>query len=80
MFGPLLFLVYFNGFGILFADYISIGHSAPDEASFKKLRNIDNFNDWYEKWLLRLNWNKTDIMIFSKNIKPDFAFDFGRYS
>jgi hypothetical protein len=48
-----------------------------DEASFKKLRNIDNFNDWYEKWLLKLNSNKTNIMIFSKNIKSDFAFDFG---
>ena len=62
------------------ADYTSIGHFSPDEASFKILRNIDNFNDWYEKWLLRLNSNKTDIMIFSKNIKSDFAFDFGGVS
>ena len=62
------------------ADYTSIGHFAPDEASFEKLRNIDNFNDWYEKWLLKLNSNKTNIMIFSKNIKSDFAFDFGGVS
>ena len=46
----------------------------------KKLRNIDNLNDWCEKWLLKLNSIKTDIMIFSKNIKPDFAFDFGGVS
>jgi len=85
--GPLLFVVYINditddiiGFGRFFADYTSIGHFASDEASFKKLRNIDNLNDWYEKWLLKLNSNKTDIMIFSKNIKPDFAFDFGGVS
>jgi len=43
VFGPLLFLVYINGiandiigFGIFFAEYTSIGHSAPDEASLKK--------------------------------------------
>ena len=85
--GPLLFLVYTNditddiiGFGRFLADYTSIGHFSPNEASFKILRNIDNFNDWYEKWLLRLNSNKTDIMIFSKNIKSDFAFDFGGVS
>ena len=76
--GSLIVLVYINdiaddiiGFGRFLADYTSIGHFAPDEASFKKLRNIDNFNDWYEKWLLKLNSNKTNIMIFSKNIKSD---------
>ena len=41
---------------------------------------MDNFNDWYEKWLLKLNSNKTNIMIFSENIKSDFAFDFGGVS
>ena len=60
MFGLLLILIYINGiendipvigFGTLFADYTSIGHSAPDEASLKILINIDldNLNDWYEK-------------------------------
>jgi hypothetical protein len=59
--GPLLILVYINditddifGFGGFLADYTLIGHFALDEASLTKIRNIDNFNDWYEKWLLKL--------------------------
>ena len=85
--GPLLFLIYINdiadgmsGFGRLFADDTSIGHTAPDESTLKNSisRDLDYLSKWSEKWLVKFNPNKTDIMIFSlKNIYSDITFDFG---
>ena len=88
--GPLLFLIYINdiaddlsGFSRLFADDTSIGHTAPDVTSLNTLINIDldNLQNWSEKWMLKFNPNKTDIMIFNtRNMQNVLTFDFGRVS
>ena len=84
--GPLLFLIYindiadgFSGFGRLFADDTSIGHTAPNESILKNLISTDlvYLNAWSNRWLVKFNPNKTDIMIFSmKTIQSNFSFDF----
>ena len=72
--GPLLFLLYVNdiadevlGLCRLFADDTSIGHSAHDEHTLVNLTDIDlsNLSKWSEQWLVKLNPDKTDIMVFS---------------
>lgn len=85
--GPLLFLLFINdiaddmvGLGRLFADDTSIGHTSNEENSLKVLINIDldYLKLWSEKWLVKFNPNKTDIMIFNvRNIQSTVSFDFG---
>ena len=85
--GPLLFLVFINdiaddmvGFGRLFADDTSIGHTANNEQNLQLSINLDlvYLNSWSEKWLLKFNPSKTDIMIFNaQGIHSNLFFDFG---
>ena len=72
--GPLLFLVYVNdisdsmiGLCRLFADDTSIGHVANDEETLVNMTNMDleNISIWSSEWLVKLNPDKTDIMVFS---------------
>ena len=84
--GPLLFLVYINdiaddlsGFSRLFADDTSIGHTAQDVTHLRTLidTDLDNLQKWSEKWMLKFNPNKTDIMIFNtRNVQNNLTFDF----
>ena len=83
---PLLFLVYDNdnadeclGLCRLFADDTSIGHSAHDEHTLVNLTDIDlsNLSKWSEQWLVKLNPDKTDIMVFSirnRDFNSNFTF------
>ena len=59
-------------FGRLFTDDICISHTADNEASFEIWINIDlqYLTEWYKKWLLKVNPNKTHIMIFLRSKNP----------
>ena len=84
--GPLLFLIFINdisdnmiGFGRLFADDTSISHTASNEHELKNLVNRDlvYLSQWSEKWLVKFNPNKTEIMIFNtRNTYSNLSFDF----
>jgi hypothetical protein len=82
-----LFLVYVNdnadeclGLCRLFADDTSIGHSAHDEHTLVNLTDIDlsNLSKWSQQWLVKLNPDKTDIMVFSirnRDFNSNFNFN-----
>lgn len=84
--GPLLFLIYVNdlsdnmvGLCRLFADDTSIGHVAHDDATLMNMTNMDleNISKWSNDWLVKLNPDKTDIMVFSSNNRArDLVFTF----
>jgi hypothetical protein len=72
--GPLMFLIFINdieivGLGRLFADDTSIGHIAQDESTLRNMINTDlNYiNKLSNRWLLKLNPTKTEIIIFNVN-------------
>lgn len=85
--GPLLFLIFINdipdgmvGFGRLFADDTSIGHSENDVNVLRSQVNNDlsYLNDWSSKWQIRFNPNKTDIIVFNlQGHEFDIEFKFG---
>ena len=84
--GPLLFLVFINdiaddmtGFGRLFADDTSIGHTASSEPILKELiiRDLNHLKNWSKRWMVKFNQKKTDIMIFNtRNVNLNLSFDF----
>ena len=65
--GPLLFLVFINdiaddmtGFGRLFADDTSIGHTASSEPILKELiiRDLNHLKNWSKRWMVKFNQKK----------------------
>ena len=82
--GPLMFLIFINdiervGLGRLFADDTSIGHIAQDESTLRNMINTDlNYiNKLSNRWLLKLNPTKTEIIIFNVNgVECNLTFNF----
>ena len=78
--GPLLFLIYINdiaddmlGICRLFADDTSIGERSYEINSLQYMVNIDlqNISSWSKQWLVKLNPNKTEIVVFSTRDTPE---------
>ena len=71
--GPILFLIdisdiadHTDGICRLFADDASLGHTSNDLQNLQDMVNSDlsNIKKWSEDWLITLNPDKTDIMLF----------------
>ena len=85
---PLLFLIFINdvannmtGFSRLFADDTSIGHTAHNEENLHTCTlistDLEYLNAWSYRWLVKLNSNKTDIMMFStRHLENNSIIDF----
>jgi hypothetical protein len=79
-----MFLIFINdiervGLGRLFADDTSIGHIAQDESTLRNMINTDlNYiNKLSNRWLLKLNPTKTEIIIFNVNgVECNLALNF----
>ena len=88
--GPLLFLIFINdvednmtGFGRLFADDTCIGHMTHNEENLYTLisTDLEYLNAWSYRWPVKLNPNKTDIMILStRHLENNLLFDFNNIS
>ena len=84
--GPLMFLIFINditdeivGLGRLFADDTSIGHITQDESTLRNMINTDlNYlKIWSNRWLLKFNPTKTEIIIFNVNgVECNLTFNF----
>jgi len=84
---PVLFLIGINdradhtdGICRLFADNASLGHSSNDLQNLQDMTNSDlsNIKKWSEDWLITLNPNKTDIMLFESRRQGNLTFKFGQ--
>jgi hypothetical protein len=73
----LLFLVYINDIGDrllslsrLFTDDSSFGYASQDENQIKYVINHDlhELGDWPKRWMMYINPDKTEIMIF-RNVR-----------
>jgi hypothetical protein len=81
-----MFLIFINditdeiiGLGRLFADDTSIGHIAQDESTLRNMINTDlNYlKKWSNRWLLKFNPTKTEIIIFNVNgVECNLTFNF----
>jgi hypothetical protein len=54
---------------LLFADDTSIGYIAQDESTLRNMINTDlnHLKKWSNRWLLKFNPTKTEIIIFNVN-------------
>ena len=84
---PVLFLIGINdradhadGICRLFADNTSLGHSSNDLQNLQDIANSDlsNIKKWSEDWLITLNPDKTDIMLFESRRQGNLTFKFGQ--
>ena len=67
------------GLGRRFADDTSIGHIAQDDSTQRNVINIDlnHLNKWSNRWLLKLNPTKSEIIIFNVNgVECNLTFNF----
>ena len=65
--------------GRLFADDTCIGHMTHNEENLYTLisTDLEYLNAWSYRWPVKLNPNKTDIMILStRHLENNLLFDF----
>jgi hypothetical protein len=61
----LLFITYYKLLGLLLADDLAVGTTT----SIGKQRAINNIKEYCEEWKLKINTNKTKIVVFKKGGK-----------
>ena len=81
--GPLLFIIYINDIAEklislcrLFADDTSFSYSSHDESQIKSVidHDLNELDEWSNRWLMSFNPNKTEIMMFSNTTIPQLSF------